>query len=157
MTMGDMLLFCTLLLTAAVSSYQDLKHREIEDRVHIIALGAGMAVLVIKGFNPLDSLLGMLTGGGVLFLIAVLTKGGMGGADIKLNSVYGMILGLKLTVLALFTAFTAGAVISLLLITFKLKSRKDEIPFTPFLSAGALVSFIFGDYLIDMYLKIMLS
>jgi Flp pilus assembly protein protease CpaA len=117
-TLGSALLLYILLLTAVVSSFQDLKYREIEDEIHIIALGAGIAALIIRGFNPLDSFLGLLAAGGVLLAIAVLTRGGLGGADIKLNAVYGVILGLKLSVLSLFIAFIAGAVISLLLILF---------------------------------------
>ncbi|HYE84214.1 MAG TPA: A24 family peptidase [Clostridia bacterium] len=153
---GYFLLLNTLLLTAVVSFYQDLKYKEIEDEIHIISLAAALIGLVIKGFSPLDSLLGLLAGGGTLLLIAVLTKGGMGGADIKLNAVYGLILGLKLTVLSLLIAFTAGALISLLLIMLKLKGRKDVIPFSPFLSAGALLSFTFGESIINIYLNLIL-
>ncbi len=152
---GSSMLLNTLLLTAVVSSFQDLKYREIEDEIHIIALGAGIAGLLIKGFNPLDSFLGLLAGGGTLLAIAVLTRGGMGGADIKLNAVYGAILGLKLSLLSLFIAFTAGAITSLLLILFRIKGRKDVIPFSPFLSIGALTSFAFGGSIINMYLDVL--
>ena len=152
---GSFLLMNILLLTTVVSSFQDLKHREIEDEIHIIALVAGIAGLIIKGFNPLDSFLGLLAGVGTLLVIAVLTRGGMGGADIKLNAVYGVILGLKLSVLSLFIAFTVGALTSLLLISFKLKGRKDVIPFSPFLSIGALTSFVFGWSIIYMYLGLL--
>lgn len=152
---GSFILLDTLLLTAVVSSFQDLKYREIEDELHIAALVAAAAGLIIKGFNPLDSLLGLLAGGGTLLLITILTKGGMGGADIKLNAVYGIILGLKLSVLSLFIAFTAGALTSLLLIIFKIRGRKDVIPFSPFLSVGALISFTFGGSIINAYLKLL--
>jgi prepilin signal peptidase PulO-like enzyme (type II secretory pathway) len=154
-TLGNALLLDILLMTAVVSSFQDLKYREIEDEIHIIALGAGIAGLLIKGFNPLDSFLGLLAGGGFLLIIAILTRGGMGGADIKLNAVYGAILGLKLSVLSLFIAFIVGALISALLILFRIKGRKDVIPFSPFLSIGALTSFAFGGIIINMYLGLL--
>lgn len=150
--MGSYLLLNIMLLTAVISSYQDLKYREIEDEIHVAALGAGIIGLIIKGFYPLDSFLGMLSGGGILLLIAILTKGGMGGADIKLNAVYGAILGLKLSLLSLFIAFTVGALASLLLVLFRIKGRKDLIPFSPFLSIGALTSFTFGRSIISLYL-----
>ncbi|HYF82823.1 MAG TPA: A24 family peptidase [Clostridia bacterium] len=153
--LGNALLLDILLLTSVVSSFQDLKYREIEDEVHIIALGAGIVGLIIKGFNPMDSFLGLLVGGGTLLAIAVLTRGGMGGADIKLNAVYGAILGFKLSVLSLFIAFIAGALISVLLIVFRIKGRKDIIPFSPFLSIGALTSFAFGGIIINMYLSLL--
>jgi len=150
-TVGNYLLLDTLLLTAVISSFQDLKYREVEDEIHIIALTAGIAGLIINGSNPLDALLGLLSGGGVLLLIAVLTRGGMGGADIKINAVYGAVLGLRLSLLSLFIAFTVGALVSLLLIIFKLKGRKDVIPFSPFLSVGALTAFVFGTDIINIY------
>ena len=109
--------------------------------------------LAAEGFNPLDSLLGLLAGGGTLLLIAILTRGGMGGADIKLNAVYGAILGLRLSVLSLLIAFMVGALVSLLLILSGIKGRKDTIPFSPFLSAGALISFSFGTGIINAYLS----
>jgi prepilin signal peptidase PulO-like enzyme (type II secretory pathway) len=152
---GSSVLLNILLLTAVASSFQDMKYREIEDEIHIIALGAGIAGLIMKGFNPLDSFLGLLVGGGTLLAIAVLTRGGMGGADIKLNAVYGVILGLKLSLLSLFIAFTVGALTSLLLIVFKIKDRKDVIPFSPFLSIGALTSFAFGSSIINIYLSVL--
>lgn len=153
--MGSYLLLNTMLMTAVVSSYQDLKYREIEDEIHLAALGAGLAGLVIKGFYPLDSILGMLSGGGILLLIAILTRGGMGGADIKLNAVYGAILGLKLSLLSLIIAFTVGALASMLLVLFRIKGRKDMIPFSPFLSIGALTSFAFGTNIINIYFGIL--
>ena len=149
---GSYLILNVLLLTAVVSSYQDIKYREIEDEIHIAALGAGLVGLLIKGFQPADAFLGLMAGGGTLLLIAILTKGGMGGADIKLNAVYGAILGLKLSMLSLVIAFAAGALASLLLILFGIKKRKDTIPFSPFLSIGALTAFVFGKSIMGIYL-----
>lgn len=149
---GSYLILNVLLLTAVVSSYQDMKYREIEDEIHIAALGAGLVGLVIKGFQPVDAFLGLMAGGGTLLLIAILTRGGMGGADIKLNAVYGAILGLKLSVLSLVIAFAAGALASLLLILLRIKNRKDVIPFSPFLSIGALTAFVFGKSIVRIYL-----
>ncbi len=150
---GRFVLLNTLLLTAVTSSYQDLKYREIENEIHLAALAVGVMGLAAEGFNLLDSLLGLLAGGGTLLLIAVMTRGGMGGADIKLNAVYGAILGFRLSVLSLLIAFTVGALVSLLLLLFGIKGRKDAIPFSPFLSAGALISFSFGTNIINAYLS----
>jgi leader peptidase (prepilin peptidase)/N-methyltransferase len=154
-TVGHYLLMNTLLLTAGVSSYQDLKYREFENEIHVAALAVGLIGLAADGFSPVDSLLGLLAGGGVLLLIAVLTRGGMGGADIKLNAVYGAILGFRLSILSLLIAFTVGALVSLLLVLFRIKGRKDVIPFSPFLSIGALISFVFGNGIIDAYLGLL--
>ena len=76
----------------------------------------------------LDSFIGLLAGGGFLYLVAVLSRGGMGGGDIKLAGGCGAILGLKGVANTLVTAFILGAVVGIILMLFKIKGRKDPIP-----------------------------
>ena len=114
----SLLLLYVLLVTAVLSSYQDLKYGEIEDEIQLAALTAGGIALIIKGFIPLYSFFGLLFGGGILLLISILSKGGMGGADIKLNAVYGAILGFKMSLLSLLIAFILGSLTSLFLMFF---------------------------------------
>ena len=63
-----------------------------------------------------DSLLGAAVGFGVLFLIAVVSKGGMGGGDIKLFFVIGLVLGTVNTLLTLFLAAFIGTIIGLIML-----------------------------------------
>ncbi|MGE5629860.1 MAG: prepilin peptidase [Caulobacteraceae bacterium] len=154
---AKLVLLNVLLLTAVLSAYEDLKYRIIEDEIHLFSLAAGLTAYLFIGYNLKSQTAGFAAGGGLLLLIAILTRGGMGGADIKLMAVYGAMLGFKLTILSLLLAFVGGAVISLLLILLRIRSRKDMIPFSPFLSLGAITAFLAGDKLIDLYIKMLLN
>jgi leader peptidase (prepilin peptidase) / N-methyltransferase len=75
----------------------------------------------------------------------------IGGGDLRLAFVMGIVLGLKLSVVALFISYILGSIISIALISLKIKSRKEMIPFGPFLSLGTFIAFFFGEYLWTMY------
>ena len=131
----------------------DLEHQVIPDSITI----PGMAVGIVTSFflpaaSPLNCLLGLIGGGGLFFLIASVRKGGMGGGDIKFAALIGSFIGWKMTLLTAFIAFLAGALVGITLIILKKKKRKDPIPFGSFLSAGALVSLLWGAELIRWYL-----
>lgn len=93
---------------------------------------------------------GGLLGGGIISLIILLTKGmGWGDAEICLFS--GLFLGLKLTIMMIFFSFIFGSLISLILIALKKKTRKDYIPFGPFIALAAIFTIFFGDKILLLY------
>jgi len=96
-------------------------------RIALIVAG-GIILPVVK-----DGFFGLLLGGGVFFLIYFLSRGGMGEGDILLIAALGLLVGLKNTLLLMFMSFVTGAAISVFLLAFKIKSRKDAIPFGPFI------------------------
>ena len=82
-------------------------------------------------YNKFYSNLLMALGLGLLFLaISTISRGGMGGGDIKLAFVMGLYLGFPLGLLAVFLGFLSGGIIGILLI-FKGDSGKNSIPFAP--------------------------
>ena len=83
----------------------------------------------------------------------MLTKGGMGGGDIKFVAALGLWLGLKLTIVTLFLSFVIGGICGALLLLFKIKSRKDFIPFGPFIAIGAFITALYGVEIIRWYLR----
>lgn len=86
-----------------------------------------------------------------LFILALIWPGGMGAGDIKLALFMGGVLG-AMVIVAMFVAFFLGAVVGLILIASKLKSRKDGIPFGPYLALGSVVALLYGRLLVDAYL-----
>ncbi len=71
----------------------------------------------------------------------------MGGGDVKLMGAAGFWLGFANTVLALMLGFLLGSIIGVALIALKIKTRKDYIPFGPYLCIGILVSLLlWNDY-----------
>ncbi len=92
-----------------------------------------------------------------LFFLAliILTKGrGMGGGDLKLGFLIGLVNGFPYAILAIFLGFVYGALYSLVLIVLKRKSIKDTIPFGPFLVLGSITALLFGVELVKIYMNI---
>ena len=79
----------------------------------------------------------------------------MGFGDVKLVVFLGLLIGFPNILPALFIAFFLGAVIGLIMMMFKKKGMKSEIPFGPFLVFGTFVSLFFGEYFISWYLNLM--
>ncbi|HHW08647.1 MAG TPA: prepilin peptidase [Firmicutes bacterium] len=95
-------------------------------------------------FSILDSLLGILTGGGILWLMAVASRGGVGGGDIKYLAAIGSFIGPGAVLSVLFTGALLGGTFSLLMLFFGRLKWKQPIPFGPFLSAGVLIVALIG-------------
>lgn len=93
--------------------------------------------------NHLLSGLGAFT---FFFLLSQVTSG-MGFGDVKLAGALGLILGFPNVILGIYLAFLTGAVASIILILWRKKILKDTIPFGPFLTAGAILSLLWGDLL----------
>jgi prepilin signal peptidase PulO-like enzyme (type II secretory pathway) len=89
-----------------------------------------------------------------LFILALIWPGGMGAGDIKLALFMGAVLG-SMVIAAMFLAFLFGAVVGLVLIASKLKTRKDHIPFGPYLALGSVLALLFGQWMLDAYLRLL--
>lgn len=156
----DFVLSVILISGLIISTFIDIEHKIIPDYVTLPLLIFFIAVNLFRYLlsnNPnfiIDSLAGMFLGGGFLFLIAVVWRGGMGGGDIKLAALIGSAVGWEMVLLVLFLSFIAGAVSGLILILTGKKTRKDIIPFGPFLCLGAFISILWGKIIIYWYLNI---
>ena len=113
-------------------------------------------------FGILDSLWGILLGGGILFGIAwtyhlFTRREGMGGGDIKLLAMIGAFCGIKGVVFSLMAGSILGTAVGVPLMLVKGKDGKYAIPFGPFLSLGALIYVYAGDRIIDPFLRFLES
>lgn len=141
---GLNLLFVKAVILASILiivAFIDLKHQIIPDKIVIITLVTGMLFSFAGVISLSNAMLGMVLGGGILFLLALI-PGALGGGDIKFMFALGSFLGANKTLYALFLAFILAACISLLLLVFKIKGRKDHIAFGPFLAFGSFFSFL---------------
>mgnify|MGYP003585162440 CR=1 FL=1 len=135
-----------------VITFVDYDHQLILDKVLVWMAGAGVAINLSAGqTSVLDILAGAALGGGVLLIIAVVSRGGMGGGDVKFLAVLGLWLGLKLTSLTLFLAFMLGGIGGTLLLLLKLKGRKDRIPFGPYIAVAAWLALLYGEQILAWY------
>lgn len=124
-----------------VVSFVDLRYKVIPDKLIIITLILGILFLLSKDISFSNVFLGMIAGGGILFLLALI-PGTLGGGDIKFMFAVGSFLGPAKTIEAIFLAFILAACISILLLLFKLKGSKEYIAFGPFLAIGSFICFL---------------
>jgi leader peptidase (prepilin peptidase)/N-methyltransferase len=144
----------------------DLRHYIIPDEVIypailVSSILVGLNSLAVSGVFEfsyfIDHFSSALLAGGFFLFLVLLTKGkGMGGGDIKLGFLMGLVLGFPNILLALFIAFISGAIIGLLLMAMGKKKMKSMVPFGPFLIFGFLVSYFYGAEIIDWYLNMFL-
>jgi leader peptidase (prepilin peptidase) / N-methyltransferase len=127
-----------------VITFIDLDHQVIPDIITLpgIPICFLLAVLVLK-LNWLDALLGMLIGGGALYLISIgyrlfTKREGMGMGDVKLLAMLGAFLGWKSLIFILFISSFTGSLIGITIILIKKGDLKYAIPFGPFLSFAAI-------------------
>jgi len=146
-----------LMSAFVVVTFIDLDFRIIPDGITLpgIALGLVLGPLAM-GTGMVDSMLGVVAGGGLLYLVGVfgklvLGKEGMGGGDVKLMAMVGGFIGWRLVLLSIFLGSVMGSLVGVPLIALRVMRRDTMIPFGPFLVVGAAVSIFFGDGLIDWY------
>ena len=147
-------LFSALLVITAI----DIAHYIIPNVITLpgIVLGVVCAATVLP-VGLVNSILGLLVGGGLLWVLAWLSpylfgKEGMGGGDIKLLAMIGAFLGWKPTLLAVLVGAFVGSVVGVGLIALRVLRRDQYIPFGPFLALGAVVALFFHQDLIGWYL-----
>ncbi len=163
-------LYCTVFL---ILSMIDLDHQLI---LNVIVYPVTLFALVVSfwiapsrllaasgsaGFLPsflpqagiLQALIGAAAGLLVFTLIIILSRGGMGWGDAKLAGLIGAVTGYLLP-LAVFLAIIVGGILAIVLLVFKLKKRKEGIPFGPFLAIGAVITILWGNALASWYTRL---
>ena len=75
----------------------------------------------------------------------------MGFGDVKLAFVLGVWLGLEQSLLCLLLAFIFGGFVGVSLLLTGIKSRKDAIPFGPYLCVSGWVGLLCGKELLALY------
>lgn len=144
--------YCLLLLFVAT-----LKPR---DKVTVqVVVWAGLAtVLLIEvlmpGHGDFNVLIGGAIGLGILMIPAIVTRSGMGMGDVKMAGMIGLMVGFPLVFVAILGGIILGGLTAIILVLVKRKGLKDMVPFGPFLSLGALVTFLYGQQILNWYLKL---
>jgi leader peptidase (prepilin peptidase) / N-methyltransferase len=136
-------------------TFIDLDHRIIPNK--LLAVGAVAAVALVALLEPdalVEHLLAALAAGGFLLVAALAYPSGMGMGDVKLAAVLGLFLGAAVAP-AMFAAMLAGSVVGAAIIARKgaREGRKTAIPFGPYLAFGGVVGVLWGEALVDWYLR----
>jgi leader peptidase (prepilin peptidase)/N-methyltransferase len=152
------LIYLAFFASLTLVSFIDLSLRIIPD---VISLPGIVIGLVISFLHPQmsvkDSLIGVLLGGGSLYVVAsvyhlITKREGMGGGDVKLLAMIGAFIGWKGVLFTILCSSFIGTVVGVTLMLVSSADSKDAVPFGPFLSLGAVIYVLWGEALITWYL-----
>lgn len=153
-TFGDLRfqLLYVMLTAMAVLCVTDLKERIVPNRLLLVLLFLFIILFGRQGLLDIDKALGMLPSIvlGLLFCMIsfgtgyLLSHGSMGTGDIKLSLIMGLYLTGEYVVGAVLYGCIAGAVYSVVQLCRKKLTRKDTIPFVPFLFIGVILRYLIG-------------
>ncbi|OIO18704.1 MAG: hypothetical protein COY69_01660 [Candidatus Magasanikbacteria bacterium CG_4_10_14_0_8_um_filter_32_14] len=133
----------------------DTKYLEVSD---IMTLGSASILFVFSLFlhvSWLSMVIGAMIGGGFFLLQFVVSKGKwIGGGDIRIGILMGVLLGWKLLLLALWLAYMIGGLISIILVLTKKKKMMTEVAFGTYLSLATFIAMFFGTQILDWYFRL---
>jgi leader peptidase (prepilin peptidase)/N-methyltransferase len=134
----------------------DLEHHLLPDAITLPGIVVGLLASLFLPPGIRDALIGILAGGGVLWLIGeayyrYAGEEGMGGGDVKMLAMIGAFLGWKLVIVTLVFSSIAGAVIGLAVIAIRRGGMKYALPYGTFLSVAALVASLYGEQIVHWY------
>jgi leader peptidase (prepilin peptidase)/N-methyltransferase len=155
------LIYFLFIAALLVITFIDIDHRIIPDIISLPGIPIGFILCALQLMPPLrwhDSLLGILCGGGSLFVIAwsyqlITGKEGMGGGDIKLLAMLGAFIGWKGVLFTIMASSFIGTIVGLAVMLRTRQGMKLAVPFGPFLAMGAVLYLFFGPQLISWYLN----
>ena len=128
-------------------AFIDFSFQVIPDVISIPGIIIGILYQITLG-DFMAGLIGMLFGGGLIFLIRIIggkayKKEVMGLGDVYLTAMIGAFVGFPFIIPAIFIAALVGAVLGMIFIASTHQSRESPIPFGPFLAFGGMAVIIF--------------
>lgn len=166
--MAIVIIYCCFLIVLIITDLElgILPDRLVYSGMVLALVFAGLGSML--GFEPsfvvravprifklwlVDAAIGGITSFVIMFVIALIFRGGMGGGDIKLAGFIGLAVGFPLIFMAIFLAVVSGGLVAMMLLLFKIKRRKEAIPFGPFFALAAIATLLWGNDLLHWYLK----
>jgi len=143
---------CAMVVLFAI----DLEHHLLPNAITLPGVAVGLIASAVLPPGIVDALIGVLIGGGVLWLIGEAYyrysgHEGMGGGDVKMLAMIGAFLGWKLVLVTLVLSSVLGSVIGLIVIAIRKGGMKYALPYGTFLALGALVASLAGEAIVNWY------
>ncbi|XMB73030.1 prepilin peptidase [Mycoplasmatota bacterium WC30] len=150
----ELIIALTLISVFLVEIVSDVLYQIVIDKIWIIGAVIVFIIRIIQG-NILDYILSATIMFSVMFLIGyigkkIAKKDALGGGDIKLYFFIGLTITIWNSLLSLFLA----SVVALIFALIRKGSKKRYIPLVPFIFIGVLVTYFFGDVIINWYLNL---
>ena len=142
-------LLCSFLVLVAII---DLKYHLV---LNVMVWPAAALTLLIRSVSPGTNMLEVMLGGAFGFAIfalaAFVRPGGLGGGDVKLATLIGLVFGFPSVLWALMIGSFVGGVLAILMLLSHRGDSKSEIPYAPFLCLGALVALFYNPVPLILY------
>ncbi len=149
----ETLLYCLLGSALIVLSVIDFRTFEIPLGINLFILALGLIRVSTDYTNWLSYGIGLLSVSLVLYLIFIITKGrGIGGGDVKLMAVCGLLLGWQRIILAFALGCIIGSIVHL--IRMRVTKADHVLAMGPYLSAGVMIAALWGDRMIQWYFSV---
>ena len=144
---------CLLIVLFAV----DLEHHLLPNALTFPGIAVGFLFSLFVSPGPVASALGILVGGGSLWLIGeayyrYAGQEGMGGGDVKMLAMIGAFLGWKLVIVTLVFSSIAGAIAGLVVIASRRGDLRYALPYGTFLALAAQIASLYGDRIVAWYI-----
>lgn len=149
----DSMIYCLFTTALLLLSIIDLITYEIPIQINLFIGALGIINVITDLDHIISYLIGFFCVSGFLYIIYIITKGkGIGGGDIKLMAVSGLILGFP----NIIAAFLLGCILGSIIHTIRCKVSKANhvLAFGPYLSVGLFLSMLYGDQIISWYLSL---
>jgi len=153
--------YCYLFIVLMVI---DLEHKLILNKIVYPAM---VVALLISIFLPqsriiplpwpetVDGVIGGAIGFVLLLIPALIYRGGMGWGDVKMAGLIGLVTGFPLVFVALLMGVILGGLVAGILLLLRKKTRKEPIPFGPFLAVATIVTLLWGNNILSWYLGLL--
>ncbi|MGY3717135.1 prepilin peptidase [Sutcliffiella cohnii] len=146
--------FISMLIIIVIT---DIHYMLIPNKILLFFFFLFIAEAVLISYSTwTDHFLGVVVGFLVPFLVALLSKGGMGGGDVKLFAVIGFVIGWELVLLTFFLASFIGTVGALVGMKLGKVEKGKPFPFGPFIAIAAWIAYFYGEHLLDLYISFFL-
>jgi leader peptidase (prepilin peptidase)/N-methyltransferase len=146
--------FCLFLIILVI----DFEHHLILNKVIYPSVVIALALSIfLPELDSVPSIASAAAGGavglGLFLLIVIVSRGGMGWGDVKMAAFIGLVTGFPLIFVTILLAVILGGLVAWILILLKIKSRKQSIPFGPFLSLATMATLLWGSDILNWYLS----
>ena len=146
--------FCLFLIILVI----DFEHHLILNKVIYPSVVIALALSIfLPELDSVPSIASAAAGGavglGLFLLIVIVSRGGMGWGDVKMAALIGLVTGFPLIFVTILLAVILGGLVAWILILLKIKSRKQSIPFGPFLSLATMATLLWGSDILNWYLS----
>lgn len=150
---GDLVLMLFYSCLFLVIGVIDLDHKLILNKIVYPAVPAALVLdAVFSRPDLISGLIGGASGMALLLLIFLVSRGGLGMGDVKMAALIGVATGFPMVFVALLLGVVLGGVVAVFLVVSRLRSRKQFIPFGPFLSLAAMATLVWGREIAGWYL-----